>query len=189
MALTRREFGKLSAAIAILPSILLTGCADAVIAALDVAGAVAKSAAGILASVSPRLNAVLLTVAADIAKVITAYKDYEATDAQAKPGKFSEIQTILTTITDNLAEILQVAHLQNLFHGNLIVIIKTAVAIVNTAISLIISHLPAQHKAAMQAKRLELPPLPIIDGAKNANDLKATWNQAVKAEHPEAVIQ
>lgn len=193
MQLSRREFAKLSsgtAILALLPTALvqafLTGCGvDAVIAALGVAGSVARAAAGILGAISPKLASVLTTVATDLAKVVDLYKQYDSA-AGDKPSIFQLIQAPVSTITNNLAEILGAIHV---FNPALQVVIKTAVAIVNTAISLIISHLPAQHKSAMQAKRLELPPLPIIDGAKNANDLKAKWNQTVQAEYPSAVVQ
>lgn len=175
--MTRRDFAKLSV-IAIL-CLTLTGCPKA----LNVAIEVLNSAAGILAPLNIKDSNALKEAAKGLSDVEKAYQDYEKAEEALKPGKLATLSAAITATQDNLSVILADVHVKN---PALIGTITTAVAIANTVLVTIIDKLPSSAKPL--SARANAQPLPTIK-AKSANDLKKAWNDAVKAEHPEAMVK
>jgi hypothetical protein len=168
---------------------VLTGCigADVVIAAIGAAAQIAASAANILSPVNPSTANVLGVVAKDLLLIQNLYQQYETAAAGDKPGLASQIQAIITTVTGNLTAILSAVRIAN---PTLVTYISVGIAVVNSAITIIISHLPPAVKTAALAKRAAGPPLPEVQGAKSSKDLKKAWNDASVANgHPEAVVK
>lgn len=193
MQMTRRQVGKtglMALGMLMLGSVgLLTGCpgSDVVIAAIVAAAQIATAAAAILRPVNASAADLLTTVATDLGVIQKLYNQYEAAAVTAKPGIASEIQVALGTLTNNLAAILSAVKIGN---PELVVYITVGIAVVNSAISIIIAHLPAAQAAVAHAARAARPALPEITGAKNAADLKKAWAQAcASAGHPEAVVK
>lgn len=194
MQMTRRQLGKMglmALGMLTLSSVsVLTGCpgSDVVIAAIVAAAQIATAAAAILRPVNPSTADLLTTVATDLGVIQKLYNQFEtAVDAGSKVTIAGEIQAALGTLTNNLAAILSAVKIAN---PALVVYITVGIAVVNSAISIIIAHLPAAQAAVAHAARAARPALPEVPGAKTAKDLKKAWKDAsIVAGHPEAVVK
>jgi len=96
------------------------------------------------------------------------------------------LQATASAISANLVAILDGVHVKN---PELITYVSVAVAVINSAITVLISSLPAQQATSARSATIQShETLPLLRNAKKASDLKAAWNNVVKMEHPEAVV-
>jgi len=191
--ITRRKFGKLSSlamAAALLPLELLTGCPgeDIVLAGLRAAAQIAAAAAGVLKPLNTTAGGILDTVSSDLLLIVNLYDQWKAADALGKPDVLHRIQTAIATISQNLTAILKAVKIAN---PALVAYISVGIGVVNSAISILIAHLPAQQKSLIASVAAqERAVLPVVAGAKSEKDLKRAWNDAsIQAGHPEAVVR
>jgi type IV pilus biogenesis protein CpaD/CtpE len=161
----------------------ISGCptVDEVMNGLKVADSVAKAAQPILQPVNPQASDILTKVSTDLELIIKTYQDYD-TAAGDKPSKAQLMQATATAIQGNLRELLAATGVKN---QNLIVIVSTAVAVVNSALTVLLAKLPAPTVTQAKTAGGELP---VIGKATKARDLKDAWNNAVKKMYPQSKI-
>lgn len=155
---------------------------DKVIASLRTADQVIVAAKGILAPVNPEVAGVMGQVSTDLELVVKAYEDYEKAAPGDKPTKAQLLEASISAIQTNLGAILNAIHVKN---PELVEYIAVAVAVVNSAVTLVLSNLP-QTVTAQRA--LQVSTLPIIANAKSAKDLRNAWNSKISKAYPEARI-
>lgn len=161
----------------------LVGCGIAdVIASLNVGISVLTAAAGVT-GLDPAIAKEFMKVSKILTDITAAYDDYEKAESALKPGKLTDLEAGIQTAQADLSQILKDAGVKPPEY------LTVAVAVANSAIMALVQKLGSPTQAKLAMARGLAKPLPIISGAKNAKDLKAAWNQAVKAEHPEAVIK
>lgn len=155
---------------------------DQVIAALQVADQVTKSAIPIVQPSNTAVSGVMTMVSSDLELVIKTYQDYESATPAEKPGKLALLQSTANAIQINLGGILDAISVKN---PELRQYVAVAVAVVNSAVTVMLTKLPS---AGAQARAAQVSTLPTVQGAKSAKDLKNAWNNAVKTSHPESKI-
>lgn len=184
----RRDFIK-SAAIA--GALTFVGCAkkpgsttppliDRIIAGLKVADSVTQALQPIILSVSSAIAGILTTMSTDIELVIKTYEDYD-TAGGTDPSKVDLIRSTGAAIQSNLGGILDAIGVKN---ADLQILVRTAVAVVNSAIIAVLAVLPV----ATTARAAVVSSLPTVQGDASPNGLKKTWNDAVQSTHPESKI-
>lgn len=183
--INRREFVRgAGAAVAVAP---LLGCGkrpagspplvDSIISGLKVADRVLRSLLPIVGPLNPAVSGLLTTVDADVQVVVKTYEDYDSAPSATKADL---IRSTGEAIQTNLSGILTAVGVKD---QALVVIVRTAVAVVNTVIIAVIAALPqgtVAHAAVVST-------LPHIQGDSSPVGLKKAWNEAVAA-HPEARI-
>lgn len=164
----------------------LNGCnEDQIIDGLKVALQVSNAAKSIIDPTNPQIGNFLGNLSKDLTTIIKTYNDYE-TNVADRPGKLVLIQATASAISVNLAAILEEAHVKN---PELITYISVTVAIVNSAITVLINSLPQPTVTQAVTVGKQVQTLPVLKNARKASDLKNAWNNIVKMEHPEAVIK
>lgn len=183
--ITRRQFAKLSAlagAAVLLP--FEVGCTSTQVQdSITVAAEVAQSAAAILSPVSPEYGAEVAAVGAVLKDAGSLYSGYVAAAAADRPGIAGKLHALLGTLAGNLSTILNDVRIKA---PALRTEVSVAVAIVNTTITLILAHLP-QTTTVARATLSSSQSLPVVK-VSSAQGLADKWNQAVGAQHPEAVV-
>jgi hypothetical protein len=91
---------------------------------------------------------------------------------------------VVGTLTANLTDVLATVHVKN---PELVEYITVAVAVANSVVTIILSHLPSGVKAqdTIVGQAAALPTVPF----KSHKDLKAAWNNKVEAAFPQAVVK
>jgi len=186
--MNRRDLIKGGALIAVSPS-LLTGCnpkpnqppiVDQVIEDLKVADQTIQALVPILTPIGGNLPILMSRVDVDIQLVIKVYTEYDTAAGQT-PTNADLIRSTAGTIQANLTAILDAVGVKN---HELIVIVGIAVAVVNTALGVVLNHLP--QPVTIQSAKVG-GKLPTLDSASPA-DLKKAWNDAVKVKYPGSKI-
>lgn len=193
--LNRRDMMKISAFIGANLAVptgltLLTGCPkvneDQIIAGLKVAQQVAINVQPIISPVNPEVGNIAGQIAGSISVILKTYNDYEA-GVGDKQGNLVLLQATASAISANLVSILDGVHVKN---PELITYVSVAVTVINSAITVLISSLPAQQATSARSATIQShEALPLLRNARKASDLKAAWNNVVKMEHPEAVVK
>lgn|GEM_PF-6957774 len=166
--------------------VITTGCStDEVIASLQTADSVVVSAESILAPVNAQSTNVLAKVDTDLKAVIKGFQDYEAAEVSLKGQKAEDLKATLTTIQGNLSAVLQDVGVKN---PGLVRDITVAVAVVNSAVVLVLNQLNATPAATTQSAVVSNSSLPLIATAKSHKDLKKAWNNAIAQDFPRAKI-
>lgn len=161
----------------------IVGCtADEVVATLQTADAVDQAAITILAPANGPMALVLSAVDKDLQTVIKGYQDYEAALPADKVTKGDLVKATVASIQANLQQILADVGVKN---PGLLSYITKAVAIVNTAMVIVLARVTGTRARSIVVSGNDLP---LITGAKTAKDLKAQWNNTVKADFPQAKI-
>lgn len=167
-----------------------TGCTSTQVQdTISVAAQVANSAAAIVTPVSPEYGALLSTVGTGLKDLSGLYSNYVSAAAADRPGIAGNIHAALSVISANLTTILADAHVKA---PKLVQEIGVAVAVINSALSLVLAHIPASPATANVHARLraQTGALPVITGA-NANSaagLAKEWNERVGQYHPAATV-
>lgn len=171
------------AVLLILLPLSTAGCgADQIIAGLETADAVDVAAIGILSPVNPNMATALSTVDADLKTVIKAYQDYEAAAPSGKATAGELVRATVSTIQGNLSAILADVGVKN---PGLLRDINIAVAVVNSALVIVLSKVSGTTAQALVVGNANLP---VVAGAKSASDLKKAWNNAIAVDFPKAKI-
>lgn len=164
-------------------SVILAGCgADQIVAGLQTADLVAQSAIGILLPTNPEIASIMSAVDLDLKVVVKAYQDYDNALPANKAAAADLIKATVGTIQTNLAAILQAVGVKN---PGLLRDINIAVAVVNSAVLIVLSKVSG---TTAQTLMVSGPSLPIVPGAKSAKDLKNYWNGNIQADFPKAKI-
>lgn len=174
----------LIALLAFLP-LITTGCGTSELqSSITVAEQVVESAGNILSASNPAAGSLLLQAGGTLKELGALVAQYDAAVAAGKPGIATQIQAVVGTLTGNLTDILATVRVKN---PELIEYITVAVAVANSVVTIILSHLPPGTKAqdTIVGQSAALPTVPF----KNHKDLKAAWNNKVKAAFPSAVVK
>jgi hypothetical protein len=185
MKVSRSIFAVLLAAVmAVLP----VACTSAQVQdTISTASAVLSSASAILTPIDPQLGSVLSAASSAFTDVGKAYSDYLAAAAADQGQKAAALRAALSAIQGNLAQLLSDLQVR---HPELVEYITVAVAVANSAVILIVSHIGTGATASASTVRAtaQTSSLPVVAGAKSAKDLRAAWNNKVKVAFPSAVI-
>jgi hypothetical protein len=159
---------------------------DSVIDGLKVADTVAQAAIPIISPVNQPLATVMQKVSSDLEIVVKTYQDYESAAPGDKPAKATLIKATASAIQGNLSDILAAIGVKN---PEIKEYVSVAVAVVNSALVVVLAKLPAEPQSAVSARSAtKSATLPTVEGAKTAQDLKNAWNNAIKTAYPGSKI-
>lgn len=165
------------------------GCnVDQVIETLKVADSVTQKAIPIISPVNQEVATALTRVDTDVQLVIKVYGEYETAAPGDKPSKAELIRATAGAIQNNLRAILSAVGVKN---PELVSYIQVAVAVVNSALEVVLGKLPPSVTPPGPVVQARIPavPLPTIQGAKSAGDLKKAWNDQVRLAYPQSVLK
>lgn len=157
----------------ILVVLLLAGCTSTEIAdSFSVAEQALTATAAILQPVNPVLAAALTIGGTAVKSAYDTYSIYASAAPEDKATAAGRARTAINAAQQNLAQILAAAKIKN---PELVTYVTAYVAVANTVLTLIYNHLPKTGTAAFMVA----PNLPVVQGAKSANDLKKFFNSQV----------
>jgi hypothetical protein len=162
-----------------------TGCGTSELqSSITVAEQVVESSGNILSASNPAAGALLLQSGGTLKELGSLVAQYDAAVAAGKPGIATQIQAVVGTLTANLTDVLATVHVKN---PELVEYVTVAVAVANSVVTIILSHLPSGVKAqdTIVGQAAALPTVPF----KSHKDLKAAWNNKVKTAFPQAVVK